>query len=294
MARFYRKLQKISESFFVNIPKTWIRNFKLDKKSTIAIDIRSDGSLIIYPKLKETELKDELVLQASRSIPREIVKNSLSGVETIVIISDKEIDRNLRKDIDFFIDGLPNTDIIEETKNRIVIQNFGFKKIPTKKLIQRLLYIVSDMFENVRENRQKELHRNFNQLRKFYFMLVTHIRTYLRTGIYVSEDKDFTPVEAMDYRMLCQKIEQIGVILKDITISKKVEAFFTIIEQYFQGVMEAFMNKNLDLAYDLWFKRDEIIEQANNLMNELDYNDMNNLKDLVVIAHACKDMAALI
>jgi len=294
MARYYRKLQKISESFFVNIPKNWIKNFELNKSSTVAIDIRSDGSLIIYPKMKESEIKDELVLQASRSIPREIVKNSLSGVETIIVISDKEIDRKLRNNIGFFIDGLPNTDIIEETKNRIVIQNFGFKKIPTKKLIQRLLFIVSDMFVNVRENHHDELNRNFIQLRKFYFMLVTHIRTYLRTGIYVSEDKDFTPVEAMDYRMLCQKIEQIGVILKDLTISNKVEAFFTKTEHYFLNVMEAFMKRNLDLAYDLWFKRDEIIEQANNLMIELDYNDMNSLKDMIMIAHACKDMAALI
>ncbi|MFX1501033.1 MAG: AbrB/MazE/SpoVT family DNA-binding domain-containing protein [Promethearchaeota archaeon] len=294
MARYYRKLQKISESFFVNIPKNWIKNFKLDKNSTVSIDIRTDGSLIVYPKMKEGELKDELVLQASRSIPREIVKNALSGLETIIVVSDEEIDKKLRNDIDFFIDGLPNTDIIEETKHKIVIQNFGFKKIPTRKLIQRLLYIVSDMFVNVKENHPKELKRNFSQLRKFYFMLVTHIRTYLRTGIYVSEDKDFTPVEAMDFRMFCEKIEQIGVILKDLKINNKVEVLFTIIEQYYLDVSKAYLKNNLDLAYELWFKRDLVIDQAKDLMNELDYNEIDSLNDMLMITHACKDMVALI
>ncbi len=29
-------------------------------------------------------------------------------------------------------------------------------------------------------------------------------------------------------------------------------------------------------------------------MIELDYNNMNSLKDMIMIAHACKDMTALI
>ena len=37
-----------------------------------------------------------------------------------------------------------------------------------------------------------------------------------------------------------------------------------------------------------------IIAMHPELLNELDYNDMDKLKDLVMIAHACKDMVALI
>ena len=66
------------------------------------------------------------------------------------------------------------------------------------------------------------------------------------------------------------------------------------IESYFIDTMDAFLKKDYDLAYDLWFKRDKIVEQAKVLMNNLDYNDVDKLKDMVMIAHACKDMAALI
>ena len=235
-----------------------------------------------------------MILQASRSVPRDIVKNSLSGVEKITVISDKEIDNGIKRDIKMFIEGLPNTDIIEESNQRIVIQNFGYKKIPTNKLIQRLLYIISDMFDNVRKNQFDELKRNFSHLRKFYFILITHIRTYLQTGIYVSEDKDFTPVEAMDYRMFCQKIEQIGVILKDLKINEQVKEFFSQIESYFIDTMNAFLKKDFELAYDLWFRRDELVDRTKKLMNKLEYDDVDKIKDMVMIAHACKDMAALI
>ena len=61
-----------------------------------------------------------------------------------------------------------------------------------------------------------------------------------------------------------------------------------------KGTMNAFLKKNFDLAYDLWFKRDEIVDNAKKLMNKLEYNDVDKLKDMVMIAHACKDMAALI
>lgn len=247
MDRVFRKLQRISGSFFISLPKVWIKNYNLEKNSPIAIDIRSDGSLNISPKLKQKEddFKDELVLNSSPYIAREIVKNCLSGQTNLVVLSDKEIDKNLKNEIRWFVNGLPNTEIIEEQKQRIVIQNFGYKKIPTKKLIQRLLYLIDDMFDNLKEDSIKDLKYNFTQLRKFYFILVTHIRTYLRTGVYVSEDTDFTPLEAMDYRMFCEKIEEIGKILRDLRLSENVIDFFDEIHQHFNDVMNAYMKKKL-------------------------------------------------
>ena len=296
MDRIFRKLQKISGSFFVSLPKKWIENFDLGSKSPIAIDVKSDGSLNISPKLEQEDmnLREELTLHSSPFIAREIVKHCLSGQTNIVVISDKEIDKDLRSEIRWLINGLPNTEIIEDQKQRLVIQNFGYKKIPTKKLIQRLLYLVADMLENLIENQVDDLKYNFDQLRKFYFILVTHIRTYLRTGIYVSEDTDFTPLEAMDYRMFCEKIEEIGKILRDLRVNENVKEFFLEINQYFNDVMNAYLKKDLVLAHKAWLRKDELIERANSLLSELDYEDKDKLKDMIRIAEKCKDMAAFI
>ncbi|MFX1305065.1 MAG: AbrB/MazE/SpoVT family DNA-binding domain-containing protein [Promethearchaeota archaeon] len=296
MERIFRKLQKISGSFFVSLPKKWIENFNLDSKSPIAIDVRSDGSLILSPKLEQEELNltEELTLHSSPYIAREIVKHCLSGQTNIVVISDKEIDKDIRSKIRWLVKGLPNTEIIEDQRQRMVIQNFGYKKIPTKKLIQRLLYLIADMFENLTENMIDDLKYNFEQLRKFYFILVTHIRTYLRTGIYVTEDTDFTPLEAMDYRMFCEKVEEIGKILRDLRLSENVKDFFLEINQYFNDIMNAYLKKDFVLAYKAWLRKDEIVEKANSLLSKLDYGDKDKINNMIRIAVKCKDMAAFI
>ncbi|NVM34743.1 MAG: hypothetical protein HWN81_04045 [Candidatus Lokiarchaeota archaeon] len=268
----------------------------MSSKSPVAIDVRSDGSLTISPKHEQEDmnLKEELTLHSSPFIAREIVKHCLSGQTNIVVISDKEIDKDLRSEIRWLVNGLPNTEIIEDQRQRLVIQNFGYKKIPTKKLIQRLLYLVADMLENLIEDRVDDLKYNFDQLRKFYFILVTHIRTYLRTGIYVSEDTDFTPLEAMDYRMFCEKIEEIGKILRGMRVNENVKEFFLEINKYFNDVMNAYLKKDFVLAHKAWLRKDKLVEKANSLLSKLDYEDKDKVKDMIRIAEKCKDMAAFI
>ncbi|MFX1454035.1 MAG: AbrB/MazE/SpoVT family DNA-binding domain-containing protein [Promethearchaeota archaeon] len=296
MERIFRKLQKISGSYFVSLPKKWVENFNLSSKSPVALDILNDGSLKILPKHEQEDIKLEemLILHSSPYIAREIVKHSLSGQTNIVVISDKEIDKTIRSEIRWLVNGLPNTEIIEEQAQRLVIQNFGYKKIPTKKLIQRLLYLIANMMECLLENRIDDLKYNFDQLKKFYFILVTHIRTYLRTGIYVSEDTDFTPLEAMDYRMFCEKIEEIGKILKDMKINENTKEFFLEINQYFDDVMNAYLKKDLILTHKTWLRKDLLVERANSLMNKSNYEDKDKIKDMIRITEKCKDMAAFI
>ena len=306
--RIYRNLQKLGGSFVISLPKKWIDNYNLgepvsvDEKtnrntySTVSIEIQSDGSLLLSPKIiqKEEELKEELVLEANPYVVWELLKYSLAGQTNIIITSDKEINKSLRNDVRFYVNGLPNTEITEETKHRIVIQNFGYKKIPTKKLIQRLLYLVANMFEDLRNKSFDDLNYNYEQLKKFYFILVIHIRTYLKTGIYVSEEGDFTPLEAMDYRMFCEKIEEIGEILRDFRLNEKIIDFYNEVDQYYNEVMQAFLKKNDKLAYYSWLKKDRLFVKANEIMENFEYENKDNINILLRIVQNCKDMAALI
>ncbi|MHA2401077.1 MAG: AbrB/MazE/SpoVT family DNA-binding domain-containing protein, partial [Promethearchaeota archaeon] len=137
MDQIYRKLQKIGGSLVVSLPKKWTENYELGAGSSIAIDVMNDGTLSISPKftIKEEVDTEEIVLESNSFVVWELLKSSLAGQTKIVIASDKEINKSLRNDIRYFVNGLPNTEITEESKYRIVIQNFGYKKIPTKQLI---------------------------------------------------------------------------------------------------------------------------------------------------------------
>ncbi|MBY9002659.1 MAG: hypothetical protein KGD73_01685 [Candidatus Lokiarchaeota archaeon] len=293
--RIYRKIQKLGGSLVVSLPKKWTVNYNLTKESSIAMDLNSDGSLRITPELTPSKKAiDTLTLESNPYVVKEVVKNILSGQTHIVVISDKVINKSLRNQIRYWVNGLPNTEITEESNQRIVIQNFGYKKIPTGKLIQRLLYLIADMFDDVKSETFDDLNYNFDQLRKFYFILVMHIRSYLRTGVYVTENSDFTPLEAMDYRIFCGKVEEIGKILKPLRLSPQVIPFFEEIHQYFNEVTVAYLKRDSKLAYYAWLKKDKLIVKANNLTTTLDLNDHDKIKSLIGIAERCKDMSGLI
>ena len=294
MERIYRKIQKLGGSLVVSLPKKWTENYKLTKGSSIAINLNSDGSLSITPELTNSkEVRDELILESSPYVVKDVVMNILSGQTKITIVSDKVINKSLRNQIRYWVEGLPNTEITEESNQRIVIQNFGYKMIPTHKLIQRLLYLIADMFDDVKNEAYDDLNYNFGQLRKFYFILVMHIRAYLRTGIYVTEDSDFTPLESMDYRIFCGKIEEIGKILKHLRLNPIVMPFFNEIHYYFKEVMDAYLKQDSKVSYYLWLKKYQILDKANYLLDILEYKDHDKIKDMIGIADRCKDMAGL-
>jgi len=295
MERIYRKIQKVGGSLVVSLPKKWTENYNLTKESSVAIDLNSDGSLSISHELKHPKYEpDILILESNPYVVKQVVQNILSGQTHIVIISDKGINKSLRNQIRYWVNGLPNTEITEESNQRIVVQNFGYKKIPTGKIIQRLLYLIEDMFEDVRNQSYDDLDYNFEQLRKFYFILVMHIRAYLRTGVYVTEDSDFTPLEAMDYRIFCGKVEEIGKILKRLRLSPPTLPFFEEIYQYFREVMDAYLNNDFKLSYYVWLKKYSLLEKSIELMNTLEYADREKIRDMIGIAERCKDMAGLI
>ncbi len=297
MEKLYRKLQSQGGSTVVSLPSSWIDKFNLKKKDTVVIEVMSDGSLKIRPGFNsstEQEDRDELILESNPYVVKEVVKNILSGQTHIVVVSDNEINKSLRNQIRYWVNGLPNTEITEETNQRIVIENFGYKKIPTGKIIQRLLYLIADMFDDVKNETYDDLDYAFDQLRKFYFILVMHIRAYLRTGVYVTEDNDFTPLEAMDYRVFCGKIEEIGKILKRLRLSPPVKPFFDEIHQYFEEVMDAYLKNDSKLSYYVWLKKYKLIEKANDIISTLDIREHDKIRSLIGIAERCKDMAGLI
>jgi len=301
MERIYRKLQKIGGSLVISLPKKWTENYELNAGSSIGMEVQNDGTLLIMPKMEQAGevIKDEIVLESKSDdfinlVVWDLLKKSLSGETNITIISEKEISKNLRETIRYFVERLPNTEITKETNQKIIIQNFGYKKIPTKTLIRRLLSFVVNMFEDLRHQSKSDLDYNYNQLKKFYFILVIHIRTYLRTGVYISEDTDFTPLEAMDYRMFCEKIKEISDILKDFTLSKHVIDYYKKIEQYFSEVEKAFRYKDDKLAYMAWLKKGTLLQESRNLMKNLDYEDKDRIKSMLNIIQHIKDMAALI
>ena len=70
--------------------------------------------------------------------------------------------------------------------------------------------------------------------------------------------------------------------------------FYKEIQQYFNEVMDAFLQKKEKYAYQVWIKKESLFNKANELLKNLDYEDKEKVKKIMKIAQKIKDMSALI
>jgi hypothetical protein len=98
----------------------------------------------------------------------------------------------------------------------------------------------------------------------------------------------------MDYRMFSEKIVELAEVLNDLRLNKKVLNYYKDIQQYFNEVMDAFLQKDDKLAFLVWVKKDMLFNKAHILIKNLDSDDKEKVKDIMRIAHKIKSMSALI
>jgi len=94
--------------------------------------------------------------------------------------------------------------------------------------------------------------------------------------------------------MFCEKIEEIGKVLRDMRLSENLKEYFLEIRQYFFNVMNAYLKKDLMNAHKAWLGKDEILKRAESKINTLGNEEKDKIKDMIRIAENCKDMVTLI
>ena len=293
---YTRKLQNISRSYLVSLPSEFLKKHGLkDKKNaSVIIKINEDWSLTIIPEKLAEQISDEIIIDAYREVAREVVEKVLSGTEKIIILSDKKIDEKIRTEIRFFVDGLPQAEILEDEPQRIVVYNIGFKNIPNRKILHRLLSIVSDIFENIKKKNSLDLELNFKDLKKFYIILNGNIRTYHNSGFLEYGDEELTQKKASDYRIFSYQLKIIGYILRDFEIDDNLLEFFTKIETYFNAIFDTFLKKNERLAHELWFQNQPLEREGSKLMDGVSSELKYKVKLLLMIVKICRSMTALL
>ena len=293
---YTRKLQNISRSYLVSLPSEFLikHGLKDKKNASVIIKINEDWSLTIIPEKLAEQISDEIIIEAYREVAREVVEKVLSGIEKIIILSDKKIDEEIRKEIRFFIDGLPQAEILEDEPQRIVVYNIGFKNIPNRKILHRLLSIVCDIFENIKKKNSLDLELNFKDLKKFYIILNGNIRTYHNSGFLEYGDEELTQKKASDYRIFSYQLKIIGYILRDFEIDDNLLEFFTKIETYFNAIFDTFLKKNERLAHELWFQNQPLEREGSKLMDGVSSELKYKVKLLLMIVKICRSMTALL
>ena len=189
---------------------------------------------------------------------------------------------------------MPQAKIIEETKQRITIQNFSFENVPGRKMLHRLISLVSELFKNVKMGNDTEIDRNFRDLKEFYVILNGYIRKFHNTGFLGMDDDMFTQKKASDYRIFSYQLKIIGYILKDFEYDEAIQEFYRKVEEYFSKIFDAFRKKDEKLAHRLWFEHRPLEIEGENIIKNNSGDLKYRIKFLLIILKIFRSMTALI
>lgn len=276
-----RKLQTLGGSLFLSLPQEWVKLFKLRKGSEVNISTDSSGALRISPEMPKEEIRHSVSVENNRHVMRDILVEYLKGTEVIKVKNQQPFTAAERKNIAKAASMLMNTEIIEETSDTIVIQNFHVTDMPLEKMVDRLYYLVRSMLSDIHESKSnisEVLNERDKLVGRFYFAIIMQIRGLLsgRFGTSIS------PIDAYTYRLLAERLERIGDEIKMLANAKSIkkDEVKILIEKY-DKAYRAFMNDDLDAAKEFWDEEKRIKDMLKNPNMKAIYDNIKDMADLI-------------
>ncbi len=306
MIKLRRKIQKISGSYYLNLPKEWITHRKIDETKELEIVILEDGSLKIAPEIEfNFQTGDEtVILPPEKYVARQIIRKCLMGAKRIIIQSKNPISTEIRDEIYRFVKKLPSAEIIDEGTYKIEIQDLGYTTIPAKPAINRIYQLTNGIFSYLLEGNYDKMEEYINGINRFYIIVVIHIRRFLTHDIYSGskDTQDFTPIEALDSRMLVGHIHRISTILKlnsdllnGALLDQKIRTFGETVKKMFEDAMDSYFKNDSEKACVTWEYYYKLIENSTLLLNNLkEENDRLILYNFLRIADYCRRISDLV
>ncbi|MBO3840935.1 MAG: phosphate uptake regulator PhoU [Candidatus Brockarchaeota archaeon] len=213
-----RKVLKAgSSSLLITLPKSWVKQSKIDKGATLTMVSNKDGTLTIIPegggRLVEEVAKIDLSSKELK--PQHVLLGSyLLGYNTIIIRSEKEFSTAEISEVRKTVRRLPGAEISEETSSQIEVRVLlDPEMITPEKLVRRQSALAASMMSDCvkalvkmdRELAERVIERD-EEVDRQYFILVRVIRSALRNPeLPAKMGMDF--LNLMDLRMLVKYVE---------------------------------------------------------------------------------------
>lgn len=218
MEKNLRKVIKIGNSYYVSLPKIWIRKWGISDGELVNVSLREDGVLEILP-LSTGEVPRKLVVDCREDLNRKIVSAYLHGYDVIeVTLGMCSLDEVLKK-IKPLLSILTGLEVVEEDSNKISLQCFirsDYSVIQLLKLMDKLsrgMYLdaLKSLIEKNIKLAESVIERD-NRVDRLYFLTVRVLRTSILKGSLSSKER----LLLMDMRLLARDLEEIADISEEI------------------------------------------------------------------------------
>ncbi len=281
-----RRLIKFgSSSHVLSIPSYWLKKNKVGKGDFLYLQEGVNGDLIVSNDLKEKRYLKNIVISSDNKrierLSREILAAYINNYDTIRITGSSlsKIMKDLRRILHSFV----ALEIVEEDDNKIVAKDFlnmGDVSIPEN--IRRMDIIIRgmmmDMKKCIYEDCSESIYQRDFDVNRFSFLLLRAINGAVEDPN-IAKLLNVKSSELMMIRLISVNIEDIGDEIKrvarflgsqdlDEKLKKSLLLLLSDIEKSYLKVMKAYYTKDVELAFEVDFWKDDFVEKCNKLYDK--------------------------
>jgi len=223
-----RKIQKIGNTLYVSIPKSWTKKLQLKHGEKVTL-VTKDGSISIYPKSEDTRPR-EITLSlnsknSAQSIKRGIIAAYLDGFDTIEVKTETTFTEDQQDVIRETINNLFGLEVIEVTGDTMMIVCLLKQKMPVNKTINRIHNVIMSMFNETISALEKQnvdlvkgLTRRTQDIKRLFLVTNRLLRSILLFP-QPSQAEELTLIDCVDYLQILHITAEITENLKKIAES---------------------------------------------------------------------------
>jgi phosphate uptake regulator len=216
---YTRKLQKIGESFFISLPKSWIGKNNLGRGDTVTLIENQDGTISLYGEPKRRELREiTLVVEKDepiRSLRRRLTGAYVDGFDLIRLKAEDEFSDKQQDAIREITEGLFGLEIVELSSDQIIIQCLLTKTLPIERMITGVHNTIKSMFSETilaLKDRNPEKAQGVIRRTRYVKRLSLMVHRLLRSLIAFPDERveGISPIDGVDFLRVVERITEIS------------------------------------------------------------------------------------
>jgi phosphate uptake regulator len=306
-----RKVQRTGKStFIVSLPKNWATKNGVHAGSIIYITQSDNGALLLSTDRSEKDLKIKLDVGEKSGEPliRDIIGCYVAGYRTIDIVSS-HMSPAQKKDIHSIVGKLIGPEILEETINRVVMQDLlSSEELQAERALRRIRTVVKSMIQdsiNALVTNNKDLALDVIQrdddVDRLNLLISRQFTEILRSGSVKQET--LNPITAFNYMQASSNLERISDHASRIAemaskceyaLPYEISAELARLESIFGDLIDDSINFLLQMssekANELIDKTREVRDQIQLLANPTKAKDKSEIMVRLVVASSIERM----
>jgi len=211
-----RRLVEISGSYYVALPKSWVRMLNMEKGSTIELTLTESGIIVRPPRMEEKAPPRQIRLRVAHGIGRQIIAAYLMGYDLIEVFDPNGIAQEYRREIEKVTDLLIGLEVVREDSKSLLLECLWLRKGGVWNYIRRMDFIARSMYKDAISGLldhdinllQNVIERDI-KVDKLYFLVVRMIRSML-LDLGSLLHKGINLLRLLDYRLIAKNVEEIA------------------------------------------------------------------------------------